>query len=141
MASRRHTGLILKYVARQNTCRMQQSSALMNLALPQFCSWTLPLVQKRMWNILICVIIYIPNNCMLLCLCHGRVSAQLQKKRCVTTHCTCQTSALTLYFSSWLFTYLSPADISDERILFVQHCTHITLPCSSLSQWNTAPWW
>lgn len=48
------------------------------------------------------------------------VAAQVHESGSVTalTQCTCQTSAATLYFSPWLFTLLSPADISDETVLF-----------------------
>lgn len=57
--------------------------------------------------------------------CH--MTAQVQERGSLTTltQCTCQTSAVTLYFSPWLFTHLSPVDISDETVLFVQRSLHI----------------
>lgn len=62
------------------------------------------------------------------------VTASVQERGSLTTvtQCTCQTSAVTLYFSPWLFTHLSPADISDETDLFVQHSLHINSVSSML---------
>lgn len=69
------------------------------------------------------------------------------------TRCTCQTSAVTLYFSAWLFTHLSTADISDETIPFVRRSHHINsvsymLPAACLDgaergllNCNAAPRW
>lgn len=58
--------------------------------------------------------LYIPNNCMLfatfgLFAIFCCMTAQVQERGSVTTltQCTCQTSAVTLYFSPWLFTHLS----------------------------------
>lgn len=70
------------------------------------------------------------------------------------TRCTCQTSAVTLYFSPWLFTHLSTADISDETVPFVRRSHHhinsvsYMLPAACLDgaergllNCNAAPWW
>lgn len=62
------------------------------------------------------------------------MTAQVQERGSLTTltQCTCQTSAVTLYFSPWLFTHLSPADISDETVPFVQRSLHINSVSSML---------
>ncbi len=60
------------------------------------------------------------------------VTAQVQERGSLTTltQCTCQTSAVTLYFSPWLFTHLSPADISDENgPLLCSVATTLIHPC------------
>lgn len=67
--------------------------------------------------------------------CHIRcTTAQVQERGSVTTltQCTCHLSAGTLYFFPLLFTHLSPPDISDETVLFVQHSLLIDSVSSTL---------